>query len=300
MKNEHKLQEWKPPFNGGRELWNVIQDNFYPVAMTIAGSDSGGGAGIQADLRTFAAFGVFGCSAVTALTAQNPLRVSGIMPVSPGNVKAQIEAVLSEFEVKAIKTGMLFSREIIETVADCLVEFKGAVIVDPVMVSTSGSRLLRDDAVETLMKRLLPLATVVTPNLFEAEILAGQTIATEEDTKFAAEFCRRRFGCGIIIKGGHSPDAEEASDYVLLEDGAFTLSTKRLPLPELTTHGTGCTFSAAIAAGIANGLPLKEAVAGAKHFVQTSLEHNVRTGKRFRSMFPAGFVKKENTDVLEP
>lgn len=277
----------------GREHGNVIQDNFYPVAMTIAGSDSGGGAGIQADLRTFAAFGVFGCSAVTALTAQNPLRVSGIMPVSPENVKAQIEAVLSEFEVKAIKTGMLFSREIIETVADCLAGFLGALIVDPVMVSTSGSRLLRDDAVETLMKRLLPLATIVTPNLFEAEILAGQSIATEEDMKLAAESCRKKFGCGIIIKGGHAADAEEASDYVLLEDGAFTLSTKRLPLPELTTHGTGCTFSAAIAAGIADGLPLKEAVSEAKKFVQSSLEHHVRTGKKFHSMFPAGLVKKD-------
>ena len=293
MKNEHKLQEWKPSLMDGREHENVIQEHFYPVAMTIAGSDSGGGAGIQADLRTFAAFGVFGCSAVTALTAQNPLRVAGIMPVSPENVKAQIEAVLSEFEVKAIKTGMLFSREIIETVAACLESFRGAVIVDPVMVSTSGSRLLRDDAIETLMERLLPRATLATPNCFEAEILSGRTIVTPEDVRSAAEFCREKFGCGIIIKGGHFADAEEASDYVLLKDGAFTLSTKRLALPELTTHGTGCTFSAAIAAGIANGLPLRQAVAEAKEFVRSSLEHHVRTGRNFHSMFPAGFLKKE-------
>ncbi len=279
----------------GKGAKNVIQDNFYPVAMTIAGSDSGGGAGIQADLRTFAALGVFGCSAVTALTAQNPLGVSGIMPVSPEIVKAQMEAVLSEFEVKALKTGMLFSREIIETVAECLEDFRGAVIVDPVMVSTSGSRLLRDDAIETLAERLLPRATIATPNRFEAEILSGRTIAASEDVRAAAESCRKKFGCGIIIKGGHFADAEDASDYVLLEDGAFTLSTKRLPLPELTTHGTGCTFSAAIAAGIANGLPLKDAIAGAKEFVRSSLEHNVRTGRKFHSMFPAGFLKKEKS-----
>lgn len=270
-----------------------MQDDFFPVAMTIAGSDSGGGAGIQADLRTFAALGVFGCSAVTALTAQNPLRVSGIMPVPAESVRAQIEAVLSEFEVKAVKTGMLFSREIMETVADCLAGFRGDVIVDPVMISTSGSRLLCEDAVETLMNRLLPLATIVTPNLFEAEILADRKISTAEEIRSAAEFCRRRFGCGVIIKGGHGADPEEAVDSVLLEEGAFPVSSRRLRLPERTTHGTGCTFSAAIAAGLAKGLSRREAIAEAKNFVHSSLEHNVRTGRRIHSMFPAGF-RKEN------
>lgn len=283
---------------GGKEQRNAMQENFYPVAMTIAGSDSGGGAGIQADLRTFTALGVFGCSAITALTAQNPLGVSGIMPVSTENVKAQINAVLSEFAVKAIKTGMLFSGEIIKTVTECLTGFEGALIVDPVMVSTSGSRLLRDDAIESLMTKLLPRATVVTPNLFEAEIISGRKIASLDDTKRAAEICHEKFGCGVIIKGGHSGNPHEAADYVLLENTSFTLSAKRLALPELTTHGTGCTFSAAIAAGIAKGLDMKSAVSAAKRFVQSSLEHNVRTGKEFCSMFPAEYLKKDKTQCL--
>lgn len=265
--------------------------DFYPVAMTIAGSDSGGGAGIQADLRTFAAMGVFGCSAITALTEQNPLGVSGIMPVTPDSLRGQIRAVLSEFEVRAIKTGMLFSRELIETVLDSIDGWNGTLIVDPVMISTSGSRLLREDAIETMITRLLPRAAVITPNRMEAELITGIPIRTLDDMESAARICREKAGCGTIIKGGHTESVEESADLCLFGGEPFILRSPRLTLPELTTHGTGCTFSAAIAAGVASGLSLQDAAAGAKRFVYESLRCNVRTGRNFHSMFPPGLRK---------
>ena len=162
------------------------RSDFYPVAMTIAGSDSGGGAGIQADLRTFAALGVYGCSAITALTAQNPFGVAGIQPADPENLKMQIQAVLAEFDVRAIKTGMLFSDGLIRVVAECLKGWNGMLIVDPVMISTSGVPLLKEEAVETLMAELLPRAVVVTPNRMEAERIAGMSIRSLQEMERAA------------------------------------------------------------------------------------------------------------------
>lgn len=266
-------------------------NGFYPVALTIAGSDSGGGAGIQADLRTFAAMGVFGCSAITALTEQNPFGVTGIQAATPENLRGQIRAVLSAFEVRAIKTGMLFSKELIETVAESLDGLDIPLIVDPVMISTSGSRLLREDAIESLMTRILPRAAVITPNRMEAELLTGMTIRTLGDMESAAKLCREKFGCGSVIKGGHSESREESADVCLFGGETLILRSPRLELPELTTHGTGCTFSSALAAGVAKGLDLPEAARNAKRFVYESLLGHVRTGSNLYSMFPPNLRK---------
>lgn len=270
---------------------NRDMENTFPAALTIAGSDSGGGAGIQADLRTFSVLHVYGCSAVTALTAQNPKGVSGIFPVSPEFLCAQISAVLSAFPVKAVKTGMLFSSDLIEAAVDGLSDYPGHIVVDPVMVSTSGSRLLRDDAVETMKKHLLPKAYLITPNRFEAEILAGIPIRNFSDMKRAASICHEKFGCGVVVKGGHSDNPETAEDFVYLKEEQFTLRASRLELPELTTHGTGCTFSAAAAAGLAKGLSCRKALEEAKLFVWSSLKTNVASGSDFHSMFPLAYLK---------
>ena len=264
----------------------------FPVALTIAGSDSGGGAGIQADLRTFSFLRTYGCSAIAALTAQNPEKVTGIFPVSPEFLQSQIAAVLAAFPVKAVKTGMLFSAELIDAAVDALADFRGFLVVDPVMVSTSGSRLLRDDAVETMKKRLLPKASLITPNRFEAEILAEIPIRDFADMKRAAEICFGKFGCGVVIKGGHSDNPETAEDFVCLKEEQFTLRAPRLELPELTTHGTGCTFSAAAAAGLAKGLSFRKALEEAKQFVWSSLKTNVASGYAVHSMFPLAYLKE--------
>ena len=265
---------------------------FYPAALTIAGSDSGGGAGIQADLRTFSAFGVYGCSAVTALTAQNPHGVAGIFPVSPEFAALQIRMVLKDFRIGAAKTGMLFSKEIIAAVAEALEAWDGPLVVDPVMISTSGAPLLKEDARTALMEKLLPRASWITPNLPEAEVLAGIKIVSRDDQIRAARLCAERFQCGVIVKGGHSVGTE-AEDVVLPgPDGEpRLLSTKRLELPPLATHGTGCTFSAAVTASLAAGVSAEEAVRRAKQFVYDSLVSVVSPGETVTSMFPKGFLR---------
>jgi hydroxymethylpyrimidine/phosphomethylpyrimidine kinase len=248
-----------------------------PVALTIAGSDSGGGAGIQADLKTFASLGVFGTSAITCLTAQNPDRVDGVEEVSPAMVARQIRTVCAGFPVAAAKTGMLFSAPIIRAVAReadrC--GFR-RLVVDPVMISTSGARLLRDDAVAALCRELLPLATVITPNLPEAEALLGERIVSIEDMKAAAEALTRRFGCASVVKGGH---CEGSRVHDLLFDGRrmTVLTSPRLKVRE--THGTGCTFSAALAANLAAGRGLADAFREAKGYVAAALRNATRAGR---------------------
>lgn len=266
--------------------------NHFPAALTIAGSDSGGGAGIQADLRTFSALGVFGCSAITALTAQNPHKVAGIFPADPEFVKLQIRTVLEDFRIKAVKTGMLFSKEIISAVADALQDWDGPLVIDPVMISTSGADLLRNDARETLIRELLPRADWITPNIPEAEYLSGCKISGKESLLEAAQICAEKFRCGIVLKGGHDT-GEESADLILPGSGKepYTLSTRRLELPSIATHGTGCTFSAALTASLARGLSEKEALAAAKHFVFTSLESIVSPGDQLWAMFPEGLLK---------
>ena len=246
-----------------------------PKALTIAGSDSGGGAGIQADLKTFAALGVYGTSALTAVTAQNTQEVVAIAEVPEEVVAAQIDAVLEDIGADAAKTGMLSSASIIATVADRL-EAWGVtnLVVDPVMVAKSGDRLLQPDAVTTLRSTLLPLALVVTPNLPEAEVLSGLTIHTEEDARRAAAAIARLGPRYVVVKGGHRRDAPidivfDGNDYV--EFSAERIETAN-------THGTGCTFSAAIAAHLARGAAPLEAIAAAKEFVSQSLRTSYRIG----------------------
>ena len=235
------------------------RSDFYPVAMTIAGSDSGGGAGIQ--------------------------------PADPENLKMQIQAVLAEFDVRAIKTGMLFSDGLIRVVAECLKGWNGMLIVDPVMISTSGVPLLKEEAVETLMAELLPRAAVVTPNRMEAERIAGMSIRSLQEMECAARICQEKFGCGVVVKGGHAEQEGESVDLCLFDGEVTLLRSPRLLLPECATHGTGCTFSAALAAAVASGMDRVSAAETAKKFVFESLRHAVRPGRRVSAMFPPSFQK---------
>jgi len=238
----------------------------FPKVLTIAGSDSGGGAGIQADLKTFTVLGVYGMSAITALTAQNTLGVRGILEVDPAFVRDQIEAVLSDIGADAAKTGMLASAPIVRVVAETLERYAVPnLVVDPVMISKSGHALLRPDAVETLKERLIPLAAVLTPNTEEAAVLTGmEKAATLEDCKRAAEILLGLGAKAVLVKGGHAggPNCDD-----LWFDGRqfVTLSSPRLPAQH--THGTGCTLSAALAAYLARGLDPLSAARRAKEFI---------------------------------
>jgi hydroxymethylpyrimidine/phosphomethylpyrimidine kinase len=242
-----------------------------PIALTIAGSDSSGGAGIQADLKTFSAFGVYGASVITALTAQNTQGVTAVEPVAASFVAAQMEAVLCDLAVGAIKTGMLANASIIEAVARRLRDGpRRPLVVDPVMVATSGDVLLEVDAVDALKRELFPQALLITPNLPEAARLLG-TKAAADDAQ-AAEQARAllALGCGaVLLKGGHGT-GEAAVDILCDGRGIERLVRPRIDTPH--THGTGCTLSAAIAALLARGVPLREAVARAKAFVWQALE----------------------------
>jgi hydroxymethylpyrimidine/phosphomethylpyrimidine kinase len=260
-----------------------------PVALTIAGSDSGGGAGVQADLKTFAALGVHGTSAIACLTAQNPKRVLAVEPCPPTLLRRQIEAVFEELPPRAVKTGMLFSAANFRIVAD----FFGArtarpqvpLIVDPVMVSSSGATLLAPAAKKILSDKLLPLATLVTPNLDEAEILSGQKIRGPEDLRTAARKIFLRFGCAVLAKGGHLNNSPEAMD--IFFDGQTELLLSAPFVRGVATHGTGCTCSAAICAALALGHNLPGAVELAKNFVTAAIARSYRIGCHFALNQPA-------------
>jgi hydroxymethylpyrimidine/phosphomethylpyrimidine kinase len=252
-----------------------------PVALTIAGSDSGGGAGIQADLKTFAALGVHGASAIACLTAQNPQRVLGIETCSPKMLRRQIEAVFAELKPAAVKTGMLFSAKNISVVAEFFRNRQSAIgnrqlIVDPVMVSTSGAKLLAPRALKIFTEKLLPLATLVTPNLAEAEILSGQKIWSVEEMRAAAKKIRSRFGCAVLVKGGHLKNTPEATD--IFFDGKTELLLSAPFVPGVRTHGTGCTYSAAICAALALGHDLPRAVEIGKNFITAAIAGSYKTG----------------------
>ena len=246
------------------------------TALTVAGSDSGGGAGIQADLKTFAAIGVHGTSAITAVTAQNTQGVSGIFDLPPSFVEAQFDAIAVDIGVDAMKTGMLFSAEIIAAVVGKIVQYGiSQVVVDPVMVATSGDLLLREDAIEAVKRTLLPVALVVTPNRREAEVLAGMEIQSEDDV---LEASRRIHALGpryVLIKGGHATG--DAVDYLF--DGHEIRGFLAPRIETENTHGTGCTLSAAIAAYLALGRGVVEAVSGAKEYVTEALRHAYSLGK---------------------
>ena len=249
-----------------------------PVALTIAGSDSGGGAGIQADLKTFAAMGVHGTCAITCVTAQNPRRVWGIQACRPGMVRRQIEAVFTELRPRAVKTGMLYSAAIIRAVARAL-HARGRIplVVDPVMVSTSGAPLIRPAAVAALKQVLFPIATLITPNLREARALLGRELRSVEDLRRAARDLQDRFGCAVLVKGGHLGQSQEAADVLRAGGDEWLLTAPRIR--HVHTHGTGCTFSAAIAAGLALRLPLLEAVTRAKRLVTVAIAESRRVGQ---------------------
>lgn len=249
-----------------------------PIALTIAGSDSGGGAGIQADLKTFTALGCHGTTAITCITAQNPRAVLGIQPIRADIVRKQIEAVFAELPPRAVKTGMLFSTEIINVVADFFSKGKRPpLIVDPVMVATSGTVLLKPSAIRALKEWLLPLATLVTPNLDEAQLLLGRKLRSLEDLLDAAEEIHSRFGCAALVKGGHLKLGDDAVD-VLFDGKRFTVLKARR-VQGVSTHGTGCTYSAAITAHLARGEKLERAVALAKEFITRAIATSYFAGK---------------------
>jgi hydroxymethylpyrimidine/phosphomethylpyrimidine kinase len=245
-------------------------------ALTIAGSDSGGGAGIQADLKTFAAHGVYGTSAITALTAQNTLGVAGVHPVPAEFVTLQIETVVSDIGCDAVKTGMLATSAIVETVSAAVESLDlPNLVVDPVMIAKGGDRLLDADAVHALRTALLRLARVVTPNIPEAEILAGMPIASLDDMRAAGRRILKLGPRAVIVKGGHLA-GDEATDLLISDRGEVMLSAPRLRVAH--THGTGCTFAAAIAARLALGHTLDEAARGAKEYVTEAMRHGVAIG----------------------
>jgi hydroxymethylpyrimidine/phosphomethylpyrimidine kinase len=236
-----------------------------PRCLTIAGSDSGGGAGIQADLKAFAAAGCFGTSAIVALTAQNTLGVTAVQELPPEFVEAELDAVFSDIGVDAAKTGMLFSRELIDTVADFLCVHRVQLVVDPVMVASSGAKLLQDEAVEALIDRLFPLATVVTPNLMEAEALAG--------TGTRRELAERIHGLGapaVIVTGGHG---EDPVDHLFDGERHVEIEVERYEVA--ATHGAGCTHSATLAALLAKGEPLEVAARGAAHAASEAVRNGL-------------------------
>ena len=240
-----------------------------PIALTIAGSDSGGGAGIQADLKTFHAFGVFGTTAVTAVTAQNTLGVSRVHPVPTDTVRAQIDAVANDLRPRAVKSGMLATLELVELVADAVQEHGlSPYVLDPVMISTSGHRLLDPDAEEAVARRLLPLADLSTPNLAEASVLVGRAIENVDDMRAAAERLVERGAKAVLMKGGHL-GGDEVVD--ILHDGSDVREWRHPRVDTPHTHGTGCTLSAAVAAGLALGLQLPDAVDTAIDFVARAI-----------------------------
>ena len=257
-----------------------------PAVLTIAGSDSGGGAGIQTDLRTFNAFNVYGCSAITAVTSQNPDEVRRVDLLSGGAVGCQIETVLDKIPIRFAKSGMLANREIIEAVAGIVARRQLELIVDPVMVSTSGTRLLEESAVSAMKERLFPLAKWITPNSPEAELICGVKIDSASDLVSAARMLYEQFGCNVILKSGHLLHADLVSDVVCFNGKLFTLSSPRINVDANTAHGTGCTFSAALTANLALGKSWDEAVMRAKAFVCGSLAESVVLSETLRQMYP--------------
>ena len=272
------------------------KQELYPVALTIAGSDSGGGAGIQADLRTFSAFGVYGTSVITSITSQNPKEVLRVDPLPSGAVSTQIKAV-SSIGIKSIKTGMLYNAQVITEVTEQLKNMPNSLVVDPVMISTSGVKLLEDDGIEALMKKLLPLATWITPNIPEAELLADEKISTIEDMVKVAKNIANKWDCNCVLKGGHmNSNSDEMTDIVVYNGEVYTLASPTIHDCK-ATHGTGCTFSSALAATIAFDFDWAESLIAAKSFVYGSLNEAVPIGSDITAMYPPAYSYAENVTL---
>ena len=243
--------------------------------LTIAGSDSSGGAGIQADLKTMTCLGVYGMSAITALTAQNTTGVSGVLEATPEFVAQQLDCVFRDIRPDAVKIGMVSSADIIRAIGAKLREYRAEhIVVDPVMVATSGGRLLADDAADTLIRELIPLAQVITPNIPEGEVLCGFSIETPEDMERAAKDIAGKAGTAVLLKGGH--ELNDANDLLCEQGSCRWFRGERIDNPN--THGTGCTLSSAIACGLAKGLPLRDSVKEAKNYISGALRSGLDLG----------------------
>ena len=258
---------------------NQIPQHEIPVALSIAGSDSSSGAGIQADLKTFSALGVYGLTAITCVVAETPGKVARIEPVPPRTVRKQIELLCANFPISAIKTGLLCSADTVTTVARAMVELSDnadtrmSLVVDPVMVATSGTALLRTDAIKLYENELFPLASLITPNLLEAGKLLRRTITDFAEMRKAGKDLEKRYGVPVLLKGGHL-NSDHAIDLLFFEDNVIDFQEPFIR--DVSTHGTGCTYSAAITAGLAVGLRLEDAIARAKKFVTTSIAERFR------------------------
>lgn len=266
------------------------------TALTIAGSDSSGGAGIQADLKTMIMNGVFGMSAITALTAQNTTGVTGILNATPEFLKQEIDAVFTDIRPDAVKIGMVSEADLIHVIVERLKFYKAEnIVVDPVMVATSGSRLLADDAVDTLKKELLPIAMVITPNVPETEVLVGHPVKSAEDMERAGQEIYEIYGCAVLCKGGHH--LNDANDLLVGPDGKHWFMGKRIDNPN--THGTGCTLSSAIASNLAKGFGLEESVKRAKDYISGALAAMLDLGKGSGPMNHAFDLKGRFTEEAE-
>lgn len=238
------------------------------TALTIAGSDSGGGAGIQADIKTMTMNGVFATCAITALTAQNTLGVTGIMDVSAEFLAKELDAVFTDIPPDAVKIGMVSATSIIETIAEKLIEYKAKnIVLDPVMVATSGAKLISDDAIYALTEKLIPLATLITPNIPEAEVLADIKITSVEDMLSASKIISEKYSCAVLCKGGHS--LNDSNDLLYSAGNYKWFNGKRIDNPN--THGTGCTLSSAIASNLAKGYDLETSIQRAKDYISGAL-----------------------------
>ncbi len=238
------------------------------TALTIAGSDCSGGAGIQADIKTMTMNGVYAMSAVTALTAQNTTGVREVMDITPAFLAAQLDAIFTDIYPDGIKIGIVSSAALVDVIADKLTLYKAKhIVLDPVMVASSGAKLLSDEGIKALCEQLMPLAELVTPNIPEAEFLCGRKIKTQKDMEAAAQIIKEKFGCSVLLKGGHQTG--EPNDFLLDKDGSRWFYGERIDNPN--THGTGCTLSSAIAAGLAKGLELEVAVEQAKKYISEAL-----------------------------
>lgn len=246
------------------------------TALTIAGSDSIAGAGVQADLKTMAANGVYGTCVITVLTAQNTAGVLDTFEVSPSFLRSQLDAVFCDLPPNAVKIGMVGSKPLICTIAERLKFYQAKnIVIDPVMVSSSGVRLLKEDALDALSEELFPLATLITPNLPETEVLCGRKIQSIEDTERAARELSQKFGCGVLLKGGHREN--DANDFLFFRGVGEWLCGERVQ--GVNVHGTGCTLSSAIASNLAKGYPLTKAVKRAKEYLSLALKEGVFLGK---------------------
>lgn len=249
---------------------------YLKIALTIAGSDSGGGAGIQADIKTMLANGVYATSAITAMTAQNTTGVSGIMNSTPEFLAQQLDCVFSDLRPDAVKTGMVSESSLISVIAEKLKYYKAEkIVVDPVMVATSGARLISENAVETLKAELFPLADILTPNIPEAEILCGEKIESADDMVRAAKSISEKYGCAVLMKGGH--ELNDANDFLFSKQNEKWFLGKRIDNPN--THGTGCTLSSAIASNLAKGFSIEESVLRAKEYISEALSDMLDLGK---------------------